>query len=47
MEREFGVKLKVYYGINVDPQHSSVSKVVPLLRTVDNYVLFSLYTVAQ
>lgn len=47
MEREFGVKLKVYYDINVDPQHSSVSKVVPLLRTVDNYVLFSLYTVAQ
>lgn len=24
-----------------------MSKVVPLLRTVDNYVLFSLYTVAQ
>lgn len=47
MEREFGVKLKVYYGINVDPQHASVSKAVPLLRSVDNYVLFSLYTVAQ
>lgn len=47
MEREFGVKLKVYYGINVDPQHSSVSKAVPLLRSIDNYVLFSLYTIAQ
>ena len=47
MEKEFGVKLKVFHDINVEPQHSSVAKVVPLLRTIDNYVLFSLYTVAQ
>jgi chaperone required for assembly of F1-ATPase len=32
MEREFGVKLKVFYDINIEPQHSSVSKVVPLIR---------------
>ena len=47
LEKEFGVKLKIFHDIQVEPQHSSVSKVVPLLRTIDNYVLFSLYTVAQ
>jgi chaperone required for assembly of F1-ATPase len=47
LEREFGVQLKIFHGIQIEPQHSSVSKIVPLLRTVDNYVLFSLYSVAQ
>lgn len=47
MEKEFGVKLRVFHDINVEPQHASVSKVVPLLKSMDNYTLFSLYTVAQ
>lgn len=47
LQREFGVKLKVFHDIQIEPQDSSVTKIVPLLRTVDHYVLFSLYTVAQ
>jgi ATP synthase mitochondrial F1 complex assembly factor 2 len=47
LKKDFGVQLKVFHDIVVEPQHSSVSKVVPLIRTVDDYVLFSLYTVAQ
>jgi chaperone required for assembly of F1-ATPase len=47
MEREFGVKLKVFYDINIVPQHSSVAKVVPLIRQLDIFSLFSLYTVCQ
>jgi hypothetical protein len=46
MEREFGVKLKVFFDINIEPQHSSVSKVVPLIRQLDTFTLFSLYSVS-
>lgn len=46
LEREFEVKLKIFHEIQVEPQDSSVTKIVPLLRTVDHYALFSLYTVA-
>lgn len=47
MEREFGVKLKVFYDINIEPQHSSVTRVVPLIRQLDTFALFSLYSVSQ
>jgi ATP synthase F1 complex assembly factor 2 len=47
LEREYGVKLKIFTDINVEPQHPSVSKLVPLIRGFDTFTLFSLYSVTQ
>ncbi len=46
LEAEFGVKLKIFEDINIEPQHSSVTKVVPMIRQLDNFALFSLYSVS-
>ena len=47
MEKHYGVHLNVFHDIASGPQHSSVCRVKPIIDTVDDYVLFSLYTVAQ
>jgi ATP synthase F1 complex assembly factor 2 len=46
LEKDFGIKLKVFHNIQMEPQDSSVTKLLPMLSTFDNFVLFSLYSVA-
>ena len=43
LNTHYGVQMKVFTDINVEPQHPSVQKIVPLIRGLDTYALFSLY----
>lgn len=46
MEKEFGIKLKVFHSIPLVSQDKSVQKIVPILQKLDPYVLTSVYTIA-
>eukprot|EP00347_Sterkiella_histriomuscorum_P002958 403366146 len=47
LEREFGIKLKIFHSIQIDAQDSSVQKLQPILQNCDPYVLSSLYSISQ
>ncbi len=47
LEREFGIKLKIFYHIQAEPQDQSVLKLKPLLAKLDPWVLTSLSSLAQ
>ena len=47
LEKEFGITLKIFHNIQMEPQDKSIQKLKPLLEGLDPFVLCSLYAVAQ
>lgn len=43
MKSQFNVNLKVWYNMRVDDQDKSVSNIVPVIESLDPYVLTSLF----
>ena len=47
LKDHFGITLKIFHDIQLEPQDPSFNKITSILENLDPYTLTALYTVAQ